>query len=76
MLAEHGEPFLRIGPDGVEANLASPSWYLTNQPFGAGQLPAERHRPTPAAVDAGGEETPLGLVRPPAAPDEIVGRAR
>lgn len=39
VLAETGEPFLRIGPDGVEANLASPSWYVTNQPFGADQPP-------------------------------------
>lgn len=39
VLADTGEPFLRIGPDGVEANLASPSWYVTNQPFGA-QAPA------------------------------------
>lgn len=39
VLAVTGEPFVRIGPDGVEANLASPSWYLTNQPFGAASPP-------------------------------------
>lgn len=39
VLAETGEAFLRIGPDGVEANVASPSWYLSNQPFGLGSLP-------------------------------------
>ncbi|MGH9085924.1 MAG: hypothetical protein ACRDYW_10760 [Acidimicrobiales bacterium] len=39
VLADTGEPFLRIGPAGVEANLASPSWYLTNQPFGADRAP-------------------------------------
>lgn len=39
VLADTGEAFLRIGPDGVEANLASPSWYLTNQPFGVATLP-------------------------------------
>lgn len=39
VLADSGEPFLRIGPAGVEANLASPSWYRTNQPFGAQRPP-------------------------------------
>lgn len=39
VLAITGEPFVRIGPAGVEANLASPSWYLTNQPFGAAGPP-------------------------------------
>lgn len=32
-------PFLRIGPDGVEANLAVAEWYTTNDPFGAAELP-------------------------------------
>ncbi len=32
------QPFLRVGPDGVEANLAAPAWYLTNLPFG-GEVP-------------------------------------
>lgn len=40
VLAITGEPFVRIGPAGVEANLASPSWYLTNQPFGASGPPS------------------------------------
>jgi hypothetical protein len=31
---------VRIGPGGVEANLASPTWFLTNQPFGADGPPA------------------------------------
>lgn len=39
VLAITGEPFVRIGPAGVEANLASPSWYLTNQPFGSSGPP-------------------------------------
>lgn len=39
VLAITGEPFVRIGPAGVEANLASPSWYLTNQPFGTSGPP-------------------------------------
>lgn len=34
VLADTGEPFLRIGPRGVEANISSPSWYLTNEPLG------------------------------------------
>ena len=39
VLSDGGQPFLRIGPAGVEANLAAPDWYLTNQPFG-GEVPA------------------------------------
>ncbi|MGI8662435.1 MAG: hypothetical protein ACR2LQ_04380 [Acidimicrobiales bacterium] len=39
ILADSGEAFLRIGPAGVEANLASPSWYLVNQPLG-GKVPS------------------------------------
>jgi len=39
VLAETGEPFLRIGPEGVLANLASPSWYLSNSPFGDAEVP-------------------------------------
>ncbi|MEO7556764.1 MAG: hypothetical protein ABIV94_09215, partial [Acidimicrobiales bacterium] len=42
VLADTGEPFLRIGPGGVEANLASPSWYATNNPNGG---------PAPSVVD-------------------------
>ncbi|MHB8669940.1 MAG: hypothetical protein ACYDAD_05165 [Acidimicrobiales bacterium] len=40
VLAETGEPFLRIGPEGVLANLESPTWYRSNEPSGAGALPA------------------------------------
>jgi hypothetical protein len=40
VLADSGEAFLRIGPDGVEANLASPTWYLTNSPLGTATVPA------------------------------------
>lgn len=47
VLAEGGEPFLRIGPEGVLANLASPDWYRTNDPSGAAPVP-ERAR-TPGA---------------------------
>jgi hypothetical protein len=48
VLADTGEPFLRIGPEGVEANLASPSWYLTNQPFAAQPPPADAAPDAPA----------------------------
>lgn len=41
ILDDAGAPFLRIGPDGVHANLTSPSWYQTNNPFGLGQVPDE-----------------------------------
>jgi hypothetical protein len=34
VLDERRQPFVRIGPDGVEANLAAAAWYSTNQPFG------------------------------------------
>ena len=36
-----GEPFLRIGPEGVLANRASPWWYLTNSPNGDATIPAD-----------------------------------
>ncbi|HJR25741.1 MAG TPA: hypothetical protein VJ804_09720 [Acidimicrobiales bacterium] len=39
VLDDEGQPFVRIGPDGVEANLAAAAWYLANQPFG-GTVPA------------------------------------
>jgi hypothetical protein len=38
VLDADGQPFVRIGPDGVDANLAAPAWYLSNQPFG-GSVP-------------------------------------
>ncbi|CAN5567957.1 hypothetical protein BH20ACT2_BH20ACT2_13080 [soil metagenome] len=45
ILAETGEPFLRIvgggtATDGVEANLRSPSWFLSNSPTGQAEVPA------------------------------------
>jgi hypothetical protein len=40
VLAETGEPFLRIGPDGVLANVDSPSWHLSNSPGGVATVPA------------------------------------
>ena len=33
------EPFLQIGPDGVQANFASPAWYRSNDPSGVAPLP-------------------------------------
>jgi hypothetical protein len=35
VLDEHGAPFLRIGPGGVEANLAAAAWYRTLGPASA-----------------------------------------
>lgn len=36
-----GEPFLRIGPDGVAANFQSPTWHRTLNPDEGGALPPE-----------------------------------
>jgi hypothetical protein len=44
VVAETGEPFLRIGPEGVLANFDSPAWYLSNSPGGAVTVP-ESARP-------------------------------
>jgi hypothetical protein len=38
VLDDRGQAFVRIGPEGVDANLAAPAWYVTNQPFG-GSVP-------------------------------------
>ena len=34
VLDADGEPFLRIGPDGVEADVASPTWAASDRPYG------------------------------------------
>jgi len=39
VLDTEGEPFLRIGPEGVEADVNSVAWYRSNDPFGTGGLP-------------------------------------
>ncbi|HEV2820759.1 MAG TPA: hypothetical protein VGW11_09655, partial [Solirubrobacteraceae bacterium] len=39
VLDAQGEPFLRIGPDGVQADITSAAWYETNDPTGVGGLP-------------------------------------
>lgn len=53
VLDERGAPFLRIGPGGVEANLASPSFYLTASPSDAVPIPEEV-----AAAGAAGKTLP------------------
>ncbi|HYT38686.1 MAG TPA: hypothetical protein VEN99_04205 [Acidimicrobiia bacterium] len=45
-LADSGEPFLQIGPAGVLANFASPTFYDSNVPEGLSQFP-EQARPGP-----------------------------
>jgi hypothetical protein len=45
VLDRRGVPFLRIGSEGVLANLASPDWYLSNDPTGAAQVPARAQDP-------------------------------
>jgi hypothetical protein len=41
VMAETGEPFIRIGPDGAFGNFKSPAWYNSNVPdgLGPGQIP-------------------------------------
>ena len=39
VIDDNGDPFLRIGPDGVSANLNAVGWYQTNNPFGASDVP-------------------------------------
>jgi hypothetical protein len=34
ILDEEGQAFLRIGPDGVEDDFNSPSWFRSNDPTG------------------------------------------
>lgn len=45
-LADTGEGFLRIGPDGVYGNFASPTFYDSNSPEGASRFP-DRAKPGP-----------------------------
>ena len=41
VLADSGEPFLRIDGSGVEANESSPSWYQSNDPTGTEPVPPD-----------------------------------
>jgi hypothetical protein len=45
VLATGGEPFLRIGPEGVLANLNSPDWYRSNDPSGLAAVPERARDP-------------------------------
>jgi hypothetical protein len=45
-LADSGEPFLQIGPDGVRGNFASPTFYSSNSPEGLQQFP-DQAKPGP-----------------------------
>ena len=40
-LADSGEPFLQIGPTGVQGNFASPTFYASDVPEGLTQFPAQ-----------------------------------
>ncbi|HEU0195934.1 MAG TPA: hypothetical protein VFQ88_01790 [Nevskiaceae bacterium] len=40
---QHHVPFIRIGPQGVDANLTSPAWYESRQPEGNPSLPPQVH---------------------------------
>lgn len=48
VLDERGQPFLRIGPAGVEANQAAPAWYLSNSPTGQIAIPPDATPTAPA----------------------------
>ena len=48
VLDDGGRPFLRIGPDGVLADTASPWWYLSNSPNGDATIPAGARPGAPA----------------------------
>ncbi len=39
VFGDYGEAFLRIGAQGVFANLGSPTWYLTNSPTAVASVP-------------------------------------
>lgn len=39
VLGKAGQPMLRVGPEGVDANAASPDWYTVNEPLGIAQVP-------------------------------------
>jgi hypothetical protein len=45
-LADSGEPFLRVGPGGVEGNFASPTFYASNAPEGLSHFP-DQAKPGP-----------------------------
>jgi hypothetical protein len=49
VLSDSGQPILRVGPKGVEANQASPDWYRVNEPLGIAQVPPTA---TPKAPDS------------------------
>lgn len=38
VLDDDGEPFLRIGPDGVEGDVASTAWRASDRPFGLAEV--------------------------------------
>ena len=40
VLGSTGQPMLRVGPGGVDANATSPDWYAVNEPLGIAQVPA------------------------------------
>jgi hypothetical protein len=48
VLGADDRPFLRISHDGVQADLNSADWYLTNSPTGTGPLPATAVKGAPA----------------------------
>lgn len=57
VLGDAGEPFLRIGPGGVHANLNSPTWYRSNDPTGTA-TPPERADPKAEPVFARASKEP------------------
>lgn len=63
-----GEPFLRIGPDGVLANFRSPTWHRTLNPDQGGALPPEADADAPLRPASSGSRPSRGIWTAMAAP--------
>ena len=48
VLGSAGQPILRVGPPGADANLAAPEWYRDNEPLGIAPVPSVPARDRPA----------------------------
>ena len=77
-LADSGEPFLEIGPEGVRGNFASPAFYDSNNPGGRSTFPPQA-KPGPDVPPIWrklSRRPELGVVRPPPPPDRAYRPAR
>jgi hypothetical protein len=60
VLGEGGEPFLRIGPQGVFANVKSPTWYRSNDPTGTAAPPKDADPAAPPSFARASAEPSWG----------------